>query len=400
MMNRNTVKYIYCIDGVDGCGKGTISAMIKERLRDMGRSVAVISPPFYDTPSGKIVKDYLTTGVGDIQDRNIISMLYSFDRNMYFREHFNEIFQSGKYDTVLYNRNWLSSVFFQTTMICQTPEDTKRFNDARFTFCENNDPKTKPMEFQLSMPIMHDMIHPQMPLLDDETCKTLGQYPENIYDYSSMLEREVTAVYNRYRALLVRNMIQSIYSMEIAPWHVATSARLSENPFTNGRDIRNIVLCPKLDPNSMQVVHDNLMKRYEGDESKFDRNERNYRYLLAVTENINWIKSNWYKIIGKIPFSAVGVVKDVDDSHELIGCGNVFPKLDALDECIYKPFVYDIVCTTPINRTDAHQQRNIEDIANDVFARLTAGELLDATSSPSPVMLKHDYYTNGGLSNT
>ena len=56
------LKLIVSIDGIDGSGKETTSRLVHEMLEERGYRVKVISPPFYDEPSGAAIKDVLTCG--------------------------------------------------------------------------------------------------------------------------------------------------------------------------------------------------------------------------------------------------------------------------------------------------------------------------------------------------
>lgn len=49
----------YAVDGMDGCGKSTISTMIKERLESKGRKVLEITHPNESTLFGRLAKRYL-----------------------------------------------------------------------------------------------------------------------------------------------------------------------------------------------------------------------------------------------------------------------------------------------------------------------------------------------------
>lgn len=49
----------YAVDGMDGCGKSTISTMLKSRLEAQGRTVLEITHPNESTFFGKLAKRYL-----------------------------------------------------------------------------------------------------------------------------------------------------------------------------------------------------------------------------------------------------------------------------------------------------------------------------------------------------
>jgi len=49
----------YAVDGMDGCGKTTISTMLRERLESQGRKVLEITHPNESNVFGKLAKRYL-----------------------------------------------------------------------------------------------------------------------------------------------------------------------------------------------------------------------------------------------------------------------------------------------------------------------------------------------------
>lgn len=107
------LKLIVSIDGIDGSGKETTSKLVHEMLEERGYRVKVISPPFYDEPSGAAIKDVLTCGGVAFPMRRMVSSLYEVDRNIYMAKHAKEL---ANYDILLYNRSWLSNLFYQTSM--------------------------------------------------------------------------------------------------------------------------------------------------------------------------------------------------------------------------------------------------------------------------------------------
>ena len=73
---------IIAIEGIDGSGKGTQSALLAERLNALGHKTTVISFPDYTLPYGKLIGDYLKGAFGDIKTAPVIplSLLYSMNR--------------------------------------------------------------------------------------------------------------------------------------------------------------------------------------------------------------------------------------------------------------------------------------------------------------------------------
>ena len=362
------VERILCIDGVDGCGKGTVTKMIKKRLEAEGHSVALIEPPFYHTRPGQIVKSYLMRGYGDIQDRRIASMLYSFDRNMWYMKHFDEVFKSEKYDTVIYNRNWLSNVFFQTTLICQSPEDTLRFEGEKFMLI----PGRGKAPINITLAGLHDTtkVNREPALLDNATLEILDENINPMNDYSLPAQRLMLDAYRFARTKKVQDMIQYVYDMEIMPWHI----NRDDKPFTSDCYISTIVLTPVLNDAYMRNIYENLMKRYQGDESQFDRNEQSARYLFSVVENIHWIKRNFDQVMGVEPIKPLIAGK----SPWLLRLPNtpdpiVHDTIDTMSMDIQHAFDFNIIHTS---ETGTDNQRDINEIADEVYTTLmTSGSV-------------------------
>ena len=73
---------LFCIEGPDGSGKETQVAEFEKRLIAEGYPVKTMSFPRYDTPTGKLVKEYLTGKFGDPNSFSpwISSMFFADDR--------------------------------------------------------------------------------------------------------------------------------------------------------------------------------------------------------------------------------------------------------------------------------------------------------------------------------
>jgi hypothetical protein len=353
---------IYCIDGTDGSGKGTVSEMVQKKLEEDGFRVAVISPPFYDTVTGTLVTELLQRGAGAMQDRDCISMLYSLDRNMYYRNYFDRIYRHNNYDIVLYNRNWLSNVFYQTTLIANTPAATQQLRPCG---CKYYFGHSDVNEFYLYE--LHDFFNPLklgmgMPNYEKamKTMDAIAQWLEP--DELDANEGFVTVE----RARIVREHMKLLHSLELAPWHIyktsmggAQNHSYSWNFVCEAFGFKSWVLCPSLDDEGVKVIEQNLMRRYDNDLSRLDLNEANPRYQLAVIENIHWIHDHW----DYIRDPRCGECEPGMSWAYSYYLGSSRPKT-LMDSEVIMPFQYDIITTTKPGTTE---QVPLEDIANQIY---------------------------------
>jgi len=68
------------LDGIDGSGKGTQTALLLERLKKAGYKTGTIDfPQYYDNFFGKLTGEYLTGKLGDVHPK-LASILYALDR--------------------------------------------------------------------------------------------------------------------------------------------------------------------------------------------------------------------------------------------------------------------------------------------------------------------------------
>lgn len=84
---------IIAIDGCDGCGKATQSALLKDRLEKMNRPALLCSFPNYENDSSKLVKMYLNKEIyKNLNDSNpyAASIYYALDRHITFEQSLNK----------------------------------------------------------------------------------------------------------------------------------------------------------------------------------------------------------------------------------------------------------------------------------------------------------------------
>lgn len=112
---RSKLKRIIQLEGVDAVGKSLISKRLKEIYKEeKGYDVFTLHFPVYDSPTGKIVKEFLNGKlVGNPVDVDPItaSLYYTADRLTYFRNN-PQIFTD--YDVLIFDRSYMSNFFFQT----------------------------------------------------------------------------------------------------------------------------------------------------------------------------------------------------------------------------------------------------------------------------------------------
>ena len=86
------------IEGGDGSGKATQTALLKERLEREGYNVRTVSFPNYDSPAAMPVKMYLAGDFGKKpSDVNpyVASTFYAVDRFASFRQDWQEFYEEG-----------------------------------------------------------------------------------------------------------------------------------------------------------------------------------------------------------------------------------------------------------------------------------------------------------------
>lgn len=354
-------KLFLCIDGLDGVGKNTVSSMVMKHLQEKALDVVKVSPPFYDTPSGQLVSDYLTNGYGDIRDRRIASLLYSVDRDMYYRNHMCDLL-SGPHDVVIFNRNWLSNLFYQTTPIMQSTDDALNFASFDGAFSLN---------IKLDMT---DILPTKKP--EKMTYWEARTELANLIASNSITEEQVEGaeiILDTWRELAVCDMIDFIYRVELEPWKHPGSGY----PFTAGVAVCNLVLTPT--SNRVDILRQNMAKRSATEGATLDRNEQSDAYLASVAENIDWISKHWPNIRKRLTFLkktgywsgyhqeglALPGMKTIKNAY--LKEGHV--KTDG----ITKAFFYNCICTVDSNG----EQRTPENICDEVLRYLRCDYAID-----------------------
>ncbi len=120
------------IEGLDGSGKSTQVALLKEKLENKGEAVHQIKLPNYDDPSSTLVKMYLAGQFGDKpEDVNAYaaSTFYAVDRYASFKKYWQGLFDEGY---VLADRYTTSNAIHQMTK--QPREKWDEYLDWLFKF--------------------------------------------------------------------------------------------------------------------------------------------------------------------------------------------------------------------------------------------------------------------------
>lgn len=117
-MNNNKGKIIV-IEGVDSSGKETQTKLLKQKLIDKGIKTMLVSFPRYKTPTGDLVKSYLSGLLGDNPRKinpYIASAIYAIDRySSKINDSWMDFYNKGGY--VIFDRYVLSNIIHQGTLM-------------------------------------------------------------------------------------------------------------------------------------------------------------------------------------------------------------------------------------------------------------------------------------------
>ncbi len=104
------------LEGIDGSGKATQSALLEKKLKEEGKEVMHISFPDYDSDSSALVKMYLSGQFGkDPGDVNpyAASLFYAVDRFASYRTKWKDFYEKG--GVVIADRYTTSNMVHQMT---------------------------------------------------------------------------------------------------------------------------------------------------------------------------------------------------------------------------------------------------------------------------------------------
>ena len=106
------------IEGLDGCGKGTQSGLLAQRLKQQGRQVRMVDFPDYEHDSSALVRMYLAGDFGDRPgDVNAYaaSSFYAVDRFASFRRYWKKDYDDGC--TIVANRYTTANAVHQMSKL-------------------------------------------------------------------------------------------------------------------------------------------------------------------------------------------------------------------------------------------------------------------------------------------
>lgn len=144
---------LFVIDGTDGSGKQTQSAMLKKRLEKENINFMEVSFPNYDSPSSALVKMYLSGDFGEhAEDVSpyVASTFYAADRYATYKTKLEKFYETG--GIIIADRYTTSNMIHQAGKIKDKIE-RKKFIDWLFDLEFNIYKIPKPDKvFFLNMP--------------------------------------------------------------------------------------------------------------------------------------------------------------------------------------------------------------------------------------------------------
>ena len=112
------------IEGLDGSGKGTQSALVTKALQDRGFKVRKLTFPDYDSPTSSLVKMYLGGELGDTpNDVNAYaaSSFYAVDRVASFIKYWKKDYEECDY--IVADRYVTSNIIYQMSKVADSERD-------------------------------------------------------------------------------------------------------------------------------------------------------------------------------------------------------------------------------------------------------------------------------------
>lgn len=133
MVTEMTGKLIV-IEGVDGSGKETQTALLAEHLKNSGQNPRVVTFPDYQSPSSALVKMYLGGEFGGDAAKvspEVASCFYALDRYASYHTKWGDDYKRGR--LILADRYTTSNMVHQASKIAD-PKEKDRFLDWLWDF--------------------------------------------------------------------------------------------------------------------------------------------------------------------------------------------------------------------------------------------------------------------------
>lgn len=127
---------IIVIEGTDGSGKATQTAMLMEKLKLEGYNIYTTSFPKYDSNSSALVKMYLngeiSSSANDVSAK-AASIFYAADRYITYKREMEEIYNSGEY-VMVFDRYTGSNIIHQGAKLISEEKDQEVMQKNLKTF--------------------------------------------------------------------------------------------------------------------------------------------------------------------------------------------------------------------------------------------------------------------------
>lgn len=127
---------VIVIEGSDGSGKATQTALLYDYLKAAGRQVRMVTYPNYDSPSSSLVKMYLGKEFGDdafAVNAYVASSFFAVDRFASFIQDWKEFYEADENHIVICDRYVTSNMLHQTAKI-DGREEKIAFVDWEYDF--------------------------------------------------------------------------------------------------------------------------------------------------------------------------------------------------------------------------------------------------------------------------
>ncbi|MDD4688147.1 MAG: deoxynucleoside kinase [Eubacteriales bacterium] len=167
---------LFVMEGLDGCGKQTQTALLKEKLIQMGYNVMTITFPDYDSGASTPVKMYLNGEFGDKASEvspYMASAFYAVDRIASYKKHWEKELQAGT--IVIADRYTTSNMLHQATKLegAERDEYLDWLTDFEFN--------------RLGLPVPDGVIYLDMP---QEFARTLRSQRDTKFEGSDIHEKD------------------------------------------------------------------------------------------------------------------------------------------------------------------------------------------------------------------